>query len=176
MVLNHIWQYKIFPLFLLTPPPPQKPSASITPSPHKYNGPFSHKYYFVCVRDHVGIKKKIHMSDPPTPTPMKKVWSLIPHIHIHPLICMHHSWFTFIIFTFKYYLKEWYYHRNWLQTHLIHFHMGVGQPYRKVWNGLLSSSLPFATNLCDSHVTFWMVPKWLQTLCSSTCQAQGDSL
>ncbi len=98
-----------------------------------------------------------------------------------PLICVHLSWFTFIIFNFKYYLGEWYYHRNWLLKHFIHVHvkyiemyeMGSKtfyscpcEVYRNVWNGFLTPCQPFLQSLsfCIPHATFCMVPnivRWL---------------
>ncbi len=52
-------------------------------------------------------KHQIRKNRSTPPKNMKNVWSLIPHICMHPFICVHHSWFTFIMFNFKYYLGEW---------------------------------------------------------------------
>ncbi len=69
------------------------------------------------------IKKEIHIvlcQMPPPPHSLKwKKFDVLSHTSLCiPLVCVHHSWLTFIMFNFKTYLGEWYYHRNWLQIHL----------------------------------------------------------
>ncbi len=45
----------------------------------------------------------------PTPTRLNKV-KVLSHTSAYiPFICVHHSWFTFIMFNFKCYREEWYY-------------------------------------------------------------------
>ncbi len=91
-------------------------------------------YLCPCFKDHpksyMWDKMENHIILCQTPTPSKKKKNerslkFYPK-HPHAFICKHHLWFTLTIFNFKYYVGEWYYHKNWLQTHFIHFHMSVG--------------------------------------------------
>ncbi len=59
-----------------------------------------------------GIKKEIHIILCQTSPKIKEIWSVILHIWMHPLICVHHLWFTLVMFNIKYYLGKWYYHKN----------------------------------------------------------------
>ncbi len=74
------------------------------------------------------MKKEIHIvlcRTPSPPSPINERIFLF-HICIHPPHLHASFLIIFIMFNCKYYLGEWYYHKNWLQTLFIHFLMGVG--------------------------------------------------
>ncbi len=116
------------------------------------------KSVHLVLRDHpksyMWDKKKKHIVLCQTPSPWNERQVLSHTSTCIPLICMYHSWFTFIMLNFKYYLGEWYYHRYWLQTHLIHIYMDFG--ITLVWRPLSSLLQPISFYI--PHVTFWTVP------------------
>ncbi len=67
-------------------------------------------------------------------------------------IYMHHSWFTFIMFNFKYFLCEWYITTQIDFKHILFISTWVwDNVMRKVWNGLLTpflcNWLPFVSHI-----------------------------